>query len=571
MADGEGMTQWVSRAAAVFSALVLVVVPTTSNDRASAASIATASDVSIGYDHACAMSSGQIHCWGRNNNGQLGNAGTTDSSVPVQVTGGHTWASVDAGTGFTCAVTTGNAGYCWGLGVEGQLGDTNGVSSSSPVLVSGGYSWKSVSAGDNHACGVTTTDAGYCWGHNAVGQLGDGAFFGTLYAPSPVQGGHTWATISAGWRASCGLRTNGAAYCWGSNAYGQTGDDSNVDSYVPKLVNGGFTWTNISAGYRYACGVTSGAGYCWGDNGNENLGDGTVFTRDEPTLVLGGNTFTSVSAGYGATCGILSSTVVKCWGANGLGAVGDGTNTNRSTPVAVADGLLATKVQTGGGGACAQTTIGLVYCWGWNAYGTVGNGQTTNTNRPSGVVGFAILQDSTVVSVTVDPAFTFTVTGASSACNNEPSFSGTAGSATEVALGRLTTSSNVSGGQLLSVVSNAGGGFSVFTRGTQSTNNLRSTTPVHPWADVAAPYGSPAALGTGERFGYTFKDSTTLSSVVNPASAEFVRLDATDRAVMGSSTSLSGSGCISFTAQTSATTPAGRYAATVIYTAIPAF
>ena len=129
---------------------------------------------------------------------------------------------------------------------------------------------------------------------------------------------------------------------------------------------------------------------------------------------------------------------------------------------------------------------------------------------------------------------------------------------------------NVSGGQALSVAGNAGNGFVVYVAGTQASQNLRSAG--HNWTDVTGTYASPAALGAGERFGYTYKDSTSSSSVTNPASANFVALtNATTNAVMGSATSETGSGCVSYDAQTSATTPAGSYTATMIYTAIPTF
>ena len=182
---------------------------------------------------------------------------------------------------------------------------------------------------------------------------------------------------------------------------------------------------------------------------------------------------------------------------------------------------------------------------------------------------FAITANTTV-SVTIDPTFTFTVANQSSACNGESNFVSGAGTASAVALGQVAISSNASGGQTLSVAGNSGGGFTVYIAGTQASQNLRSAG--HNWADVTGTYASPAALGSGERFGYTYKDSTSFSSVTNPASANFIALtNATTNAVMGSSSSESGSGCISYDAQTAAATPAGTYTATVIYNAVPTF
>lgn len=173
------------------------------------------------------------------------------------------------------------------------------------------------------------------------------------------------------------------------------------------------------------------------------------------------------------------------------------------------------------------------------------------------------------MTVGVLPSLVFTVANRATACNGESNFISGAGSATAVDLGRLAVSSNASGAQALTVNSNAGGGFTVYTKGAEAAANLRSAG--HNWVDVVGAYPTGAALGANERFGYTFSDSTTSSTVTNPTSGNFIQLDNTNRAIMGSTTSTNGSGCIAFDAQSGSDTPAGTYAATVIYTVIPSF
>ena len=73
--------------------------------------------------------SGKAYCWGYNDEGQLGNNTTTDSSVPVAVDtsgvlAGATVTAITAGYGHTCAVADGKA-YCWGDNHAGQLGNNS--------------------------------------------------------------------------------------------------------------------------------------------------------------------------------------------------------------------------------------------------------------------------------------------------------------------------------------------------------------------------------------------------------------------------------------------------------------
>ena len=99
--------------------------------------------------------------------------------------------------------------------------------------------FESLSAGLPHTCGVTTDGAAYCWGGNDSGELGNGSADMLHHTtPEAVSGGLTFASVSTGAFHNCGLTIGGEAYCWGNNFSGQLGDGSMTDRSSPVLVFG---------------------------------------------------------------------------------------------------------------------------------------------------------------------------------------------------------------------------------------------------------------------------------------------------------------------------------------------
>jgi hypothetical protein len=89
-------------------------------------------EVDVGSDHVCARrTGGSVVCWGRGGRGELGNGMSTDSSTPVAVTGLTDAVEIATGAGFTCTRRASGTLACWGLGDSGQLG--NGRTSNSDV------------------------------------------------------------------------------------------------------------------------------------------------------------------------------------------------------------------------------------------------------------------------------------------------------------------------------------------------------------------------------------------------------------------------------------------------------
>jgi alpha-tubulin suppressor-like RCC1 family protein len=203
--------------------------------------------------------------------------GTTEnSSVPVLVSGGYDFASLAVANRYVCAITTGKQLHCWGLNNYGQLGNGTTTASSIPVIVSGDNKFNTVSTGKSHACAVSVGSETLCWGRNVEGQLGIGNFDVRSLVPVSVSTGQTFTSVAAGNAYTCGLTNDNKSYCWGDNTYYQLGSDVYNEVRVTEPVSGDKEFVLITAGNNHACGKdVYGQSYCWGYNYWGQLGNGT--------------------------------------------------------------------------------------------------------------------------------------------------------------------------------------------------------------------------------------------------------------------------------------------------------
>lgn len=242
---------------------------------------------------------------------------------------------------------------------------------------------QSVVVGDFHACALNTDGDAFCWGNNQFGQLGNGTVSGSI-SPVAVSGDHTFSRLAAGNNFTCGIRTDGATLCWGRNQTGQLGTtlaDGATFSNIPVTVDTGEHFASLALGNSHACGLnSSGIIFCWGHDTGTMLGSssGTGNTVG-PRIVTSNEVFESIFAGRMSSCGLTAEGKAYCWGYNNYGQIGDGSTIDVAEPTAVAapEGveISFTALSIGLKHVCGISS-GQTYCWGSNSAGQLGNERT---------------------------------------------------------------------------------------------------------------------------------------------------------------------------------------------------
>lgn len=301
------------------------------------------SSLSLGMYHSCGLASdGGAWCWGVNDTGQLGVDSiprhTGGTVIPYQVLGDHAFTSISAGASHTCGLVADGTAYCWGLGANGATGTGTTDDTWIPTPVATALRFKALATGLQSTCGLTTSGAAHCWGRNSMGQLGNGADISdnTLsFLPVPVAGGHTFTSLSLAASHACALESDGKAFCWGNNEYGQLGNNSRAPSSIPVQVNTTLRFTEIATGAHHTCGLTSnGAAFCWGNSFSGQLGNGALADALVPVKVASSKSFVHLVSNGSANCALTAASEALCWGSASFGETGGGIAGNASLFVA---------------------------------------------------------------------------------------------------------------------------------------------------------------------------------------------------------------------------------------------
>jgi len=342
-----------------------------------------------GAEHACAVQGGDLYCWGRNNQGQLGIGSSGNYQIAPRLITGLSATKKDfimaLGRSHTCALYDGGV-QCFGSNVYGQLGNGSDAVSMKTIPVVGDFVNElgantgvvQITAGDDHTCALLSAGV-KCWGRNVEGQLGDST---NVYknVPTDVTGftANTKAQgVFAGGSHTC-IITSGGARCFGKNNTYQLGNGTNTNKTSPDYV---YTMSgiSISAGEEHSCVYLNSGTYCFGNGGSGRLGYGSASNSTNPAQVLlaTDGIIKGLSTGMDFSCAAFNSEA-RCWGNNSLGKLGVSTVLSASsTPVAVKDETTAnlarvTDISSGREHTCAKVG-GEIMCWGQGVDGQLGD------------------------------------------------------------------------------------------------------------------------------------------------------------------------------------------------------
>jgi hypothetical protein len=358
--------------------------------------------VSDQFGYCAILTTTGVDCWGLNSLGQLGDGTGANSAnaLPVVAVGGSgdltgVTALTMNGEGY-CALLSSGEVDCWGANNDGYLGSgALSYFSNTPVPVVNATNTGPLTgvvqldSDAESTCALTATGSVYCWGYNGGDELGPNyvrtpgcAQYQCSDVPVLVTSGVARVSSSDGGTVDsesyCGLLTTSGVECWGGG-FGVGPVTVTVASSGPLT---GVTSIDDEGYLRY-CAILSSTGVdCWNDtNGPVGVatpvaGVGGIGTLTGVVQIATGDGVAGETFPADSVCVLLSSGGVDCWGDNTYGELGVGATPSSSVdPVQVVgvggSGLLSgatSIISTGQQMYCV--TVGpsaTVDCWGWTS------------------------------------------------------------------------------------------------------------------------------------------------------------------------------------------------------------
>jgi alpha-tubulin suppressor-like RCC1 family protein len=330
-------------------------------------------------------------CWGRNDQGELGDGTTTTRTRPTPVIALTDVAQIAIGRSHACALRRDGSVMCWGGNGSGMLGDGTMVDHAiAAAVVDLANVVRIAVGGDDTSCAVLRDGTARCWGNDSWRAMaiadGDGGLtfnrddndiclvptpgdaaasgFSCRIRPRVVRGVDDAVDVAIGDDSACALRRDGTVRCWGiiSRAPLDTLELAAVPiSRLSDVVQ-------IAMIELSGCALDrAGAVRCWGNLGANRVdADGPVPLRVDP---LDGAT--AITLQLGAVCALRGDRSVRCFANGGFAP---------AAVVELPEMQGATSVVAGYAHLCATFGGDDVRCFGENRFGQLGGGTTDPAN-----------------------------------------------------------------------------------------------------------------------------------------------------------------------------------------------
>ncbi|WP_170177684.1 RCC1 domain-containing protein [Thermomonospora umbrina] len=263
---------------------------------------------------------------------------------------------------------------------------TMGVVAASPALAGPAQSVPgSVDGGHDHSVLVTKPDSTgynevYASGSNAVGQLGNNSTVNSTVF-TKVRNLTRVKAVSANVHYSLALKADGTVWAWGQGNLG----NGSTQSSVPVQVSGITNAVAIDAGAAHAVAVLSdGTVKAWGSNSHGQLGNGTTTASATPVTVTGltgaATTYGAAAAGLNHSVVVLADGTVKAWGKEDMLGIGAEGYDPVTSPVSVPGLTGVAEASAKFTHTLVRLSAGTVKGWGNDWNGNLGDG----TGSPDG-------------------------------------------------------------------------------------------------------------------------------------------------------------------------------------------
>ena len=322
-------------------------------------------------------SDNKLYTWGDNGVGQLGNGFTTRMSTPIEPTD-KTWKSVSI-DGASLAVATDGTLWAWGLNNNGQLGLGDTAHRSSPVQVGALTNWKSVCVSNTNASFAIKTDGtAWSWGADSYGNRGVGYVISNASSPVQIGTDTNWKDVYASSFNTFLVKNDNSVWVCGSGYNGDLGIGDIIHRSFPTQNTQLTSWATFSSGVVKFIIKTDGSLWGWGSNSVGQLGLSDTGYRTVPTRVGSLNDWKSIAAGPQSSAAIKTNGTLWTWGYYMYSQLGEGGST-RSSPVQVGSATNWSTVFGGSGYTYgALKTDGTLWSWGYNNNGQLGTGSSAS-------------------------------------------------------------------------------------------------------------------------------------------------------------------------------------------------